>query len=275
MHHSPLALSDSSCPAFPAALSWAGALLVALMLAGCGGGGSESPTPTPEPIPEPTPTPQPGPTATLAAVQGIWQSAAGGASSTSAIVLPDGGLWAVQVSGTGASATTRVLKATLAVQGSGYSATGKSYTLGGNTSAPATVPVVASVVEKTSLSVRTGTDASAETLVLAWQARYDTSASLAGFAGAWSATLGPGTVHWNIDDQGRISGTRTTGCTYTGQLALRPERKAVVDALVQEDCAGTRTQLGGVATINPDTDRMSMVMTTANETQAVLLGLAR
>ena len=239
-----------------------------MLLAGCGGGGSE-----PEPTPEPTP--EPGPTPTLTAAQGIWQSAAGGATSTSAIVLPDGGLWAVQISGTGASTTTRVLKARLTVQGSGYSATGKSYTLGGSTSAPATVAVAASVVEKTSLNVRTGVDAGAETLTLAWQARYDTPASLAGFAGAWSATLGPGMVRWNIDDQGRISGTRTTGCTYTGQLALRPERKAVVDALVQEDCAGVRIPLEGVATINPDSRSLSMVMTTPDEAQAVVLGLAR
>ena len=243
-------------------------LLAALLLAGCGGGSSD-------PEPPSAPTPQPGPTPTLAAVQGIWQSATGGATSTSAIVLPDGGFWAVQVSGTGASTTTRVLKARLTVQGSGYSATGKSYTLGGSTSAPATVAVAASVVEKTSLNVRTGVDAGGETLALAWQARYDTPASLAGFAGAWSATLGPGMVRWNIDDQGRISGTRTTGCTYTGQLALRPERKAVVDALVQEDCAGVRIPLEGVATINPDSGRMSMVLTTPDEAQAVVLGLAR
>ena len=244
------------------------ALLAAVLLAGCGSSDSVPPD-TPEPGPTPAPTP------TLAALQGLWQSTAGDAVSTSAIVLPDGNLWAVQVHGTGASTTTRVLKARLTVQGSGYSATGKSYTLGGSTSAPATVAVAASGVEKTSLNVRTGVDAGAETLTLAWQARYDTPASLAGFAGAWSATLGPGMVRWNIDDQGRISGTRTTGCTYTGQLALRPERKAVVDALVQEDCAGVRIPLEGVATINPDSGRMSMVLTTPDEAQAVVLGLAR
>ena len=239
-----------------------------MLLAGCGGGSSD-------PEPPSAPTPQPGPTPTLAAVQGIWQSATGGATSTSAIVLPDGGFWAVQVSGTGASTTTRVLRASLAVQGTGYSATGKIYTLGGSTSAPATAPVAASVVEKTSLSVRVGADAGDESLSLAWQGRYDTSASLAGFAGSWSATLGPGTVHWSMDEQGRITGSRTTGCTYTGQLALRPERKAVVDVSVQEDCAGARTQLDGVATLQSESGRLSMVMTTADESQAVLLALAR
>ena len=244
------------------------ALLAAVLLAGCGSSDSVPPD-TPEPGPTPAPTP------TLAALQGLWQSTAGDAVSTSAIVLPDGNLWAVQVHGTGASTTTRVLRASLAVQGTGYSATGKIYTLGGSTSAPATAPVAASVVEKTSLSVRVGADAGDESLSLAWQGRYDTSASLAGFAGSWSATLGPGTVHWSMDEQGRITGSRTTGCTYTGQLALRPERKAVVDALVQEDCAGVRTQLNGVATLNSESGRMSMVMTTADENQAVVLGLAR
>lgn len=266
MHRSSLSLSRPFSPALPAASPWASALLAALLLAGCGGGGSDTPPPV---APEPVPTP------TLAALQGIWQSAAGDATSTSAIVLPDGHLWAVQVSGTGASTTTRVLKATLAVQGNGYNATGKSYTLGGSTSAPATVPVAASVVEKTRLDVRVGAEASAQTLSLAWQGRYDTSASLAGFAGAWSATLGPGTVRWNIDGQGGITGLRTTGCTYTGQLALRPEGKAVVDATMQEDCAGVRTALGGVATLQSESGRLSMVLTTADEAQAVVLGLAR
>lgn len=268
MLHSSLSVSFTRplSPVRPVTSPWVCALLSALLLAGCGGNVSETAPPV---TPEPTPTP------TLAALQGIWQSAAGDATSTSAIVLPDGHLWAVQVNGTGASTTTRVLKATLAVQGNGYNATGKSYTLGGSTSAPATVPVAASVVEKTRLDVRVGAEASTQTLSLAWQSRYDTSASLAGFAGAWSATVGPGTVRWSIDEQGRVTGLRTTGCTYTGQLALRPERKAVVDVSVQEDCAGARTQLDGVATLQPELGRLSMVMTTADEAQAVVLGLLR
>ena len=61
-------------------------------------------------------------------------------------MLPDGGLWAVQTSSDGAS--TQVIKATLAVQGNDYSATGKRYTLGaGNAGAPTTVVVAASVAE--------------------------------------------------------------------------------------------------------------------------------
>ena len=48
-----------------------------------------------------------------------------------------------------------------------------------------------------------------------------------------------------------------------------------VPALVLEDCAGARTQLNGIATLNPDTGRLSMVLTTADDSQAVLLALGR
>lgn len=247
------------------------ALLAAALLAACGGGGSDAPTPDPVPTPDPTPV------ATLSAAQGIWQSAPGSATGTSAIVLPDGHLWAVNVMGSGASSVTQVLKATFSVQGAKYIANGKIYTLGGAASSSAVVdlPVSASVVEKNTLTVHVGPEAGMPPLTLSWQSRYDTSASLAGFAGEWNGTIGAGTVRWNIDPAGRIAGTRTTGCTYTGQLALRTERKAVVDTQLQEDCAGTRTQLAGVATLNPENGRLSMVMTTSDETQAVLLSLAR
>lgn len=222
--------------------------------------------------------------AMLSAAQGIWQSAPGSASNTSAIVLPDGALWAVLHQGEGASATTQVLKANLSVQGGSYTVAGKSYTLGSTLSAPVILPAVtATVVEKTSLVAQlgpvppagTGTAPAAETVSLTWQARYDTSTRLADLAGAWSATLGPGMVNWNMDTQGRIAGTRTTGCTYTGQLSLRPEAKAVVDVAVLEDCAGTQLQFNGVGTPQAEGNRLTLVMATPDEAQAVLIPLGR
>ena len=275
-----------SSPVSPSAFThrnahpWACALVAAALLAGCGGGDGDA---TPPATPNPPPTPAPSPT--LSQAQGIWQSAAGASTTVSAIVLPDGVLWAVLVNGAGASAstTTRVLKATLSAQGSGYSATGKSYTLGGGASAPGSVPVAASVLEKSALEVRVGTGAGAESLALAWQVRYDSPAQLADLAGNWSATVGPGVVSLTVDAQGRITGSRTTGCTYSGQLSLRTERKAVVDAQLQEDCAGARVQLSGVATAQAAFTtatgtvpaQLNMVLTTADEAQAVLLALQR
>lgn len=263
---------------------WAGAFLGAALLAGCGGDASTlAPTPA-------DPTPAPVPTPTLSQTQGIWQStagAAGAATTVSALVLPDGQLWAVLANGTGASASasTQVLKATLAVQGSGYSATGKRFALDGGASAVTSVPVGVSVKEKDTLSLQLGAGTTAETKTLVWQPRYETPVQLSELAGNWSATLGAGTVRWAVDGQGGITGTRTTGCTYSGQFGLRPERKAVVEVQVQEDCDGVRVQFSGVGTLQPVVatstgtaavpGRLNLVLTTADEKQAVLLGMQR
>ena len=244
-----------------------GAALAATLLAGCGGGGDATPPLEPPPAPVPT----------LSQAQGIWQSAAGASTTVSALVLPDGQMWAVLTSGTGASASTRVGEATLAVKDSGYIATGKRFTLGGDASAVSSVAVDARVAEKATMDLNLGTGAEAQALALAWQPRYDTPVQLGDLAGNWNATLGAGVVRWSIDAQGAITGSRTTGCTYTGQLSVRSEKKAVVDAQVLEDCAGARTQLDGVATLQAGTvpTRLSLVLTTQDEAQAVLLGMVR
>ncbi len=249
-----------------------GALLGVALLAGCGGGGGDTALPA-----DPEPNPSPAPALTLSQAQGIWQSAAGASTTVSAIVLPDGQMWAVLGDGAGASATTRVLKATLAVQEGRYSATGQHFTLtlGDDASTVTSVAVAARVAEKATLDLNLGAGAEAQSLALAWQARYDTPAQLSTLVGNWSATVGAGVVRWAVDAQGAITGLRTTGCVYTGQLGLRPERKAVVDVQVLEDCAGVRVQLNGVATVQASTDQFSAVLTTADGAQAVLLGLRR
>ncbi len=272
-------LSSSSTLTYCVVRPVTSALLVAAaLLAGCGDGGDDATSPaTPNPPPAPAPTPA------LSQAQGIWQSAAGAATAASAIVLPDGQLWAVLVNGAGVSSTTRVLKASLAAQGSHYSAAAQSYTQGSGASAPGSVPVAASVVDKGALEVRVGTGTGAESLALALQARYDSPTQLADLVGNWSAAVGPGVVRLAVDAQGRITGSRTTGCTYTGQLSLRAERKTVVDAQLQEDCVGARVQVSGVATAQAAATtatgtvpaQLSMVLTTADETQAVVLALQR
>lgn len=206
------------------------------------------------------------PTTTL---QGLWQSPAGASPAISAIVLPDGQLWAVVAEGS----TIRVLRAGLAGQASNYSGSGKSYLLG--TSTVTSGSVTASVVEKSSLTgaITPNGDAS-EPFSLAYQARYDTAATLAQFAGAWRDVQGPGAQNWNIAANGALTGTRTTGCTYVGQLTERAERKAVVDVSMTEDCAGNRVRLLGVATLNT-TSGISMVVATENESAAVALTLSR
>ncbi len=185
-------------------------------------------------------------------------------------MLPDGALWSVVTSGV----TTRLIKASLAVQGSSFAGSGKSFTLG-TTAVDSSITATASVVEKSTLSgnIASATAGLSEPFALAYQSRYDTAAALADFAGSWKATLGPGTVNWTIGASGNLSGTRTTGCTYTGQISLRTERKAVTDAAVLEDCAGAKTQFNGVAVKTADGKAITLLMTTAGDAQAVLLAL--
>ena len=185
----------------------------------------------------------------------------------SAVALPDGKLWALISD----ASSMRVIKGSFAVQGNAYLASGKSFTLGTTTSS--STSLTATVLAKTSLSGVISTGSLTENYSLAYQSRYDTAATLADFAGAWSATLGPGTVNWTIGATGALTGTRTTGCTYTGQLSLRAEQKAVVDAVVSETCAGAVTQLSGVAVKSEDKASITMMMTNADESAAVAVNL--
>lgn len=206
-----------------------------------------------------------------AALQGIWQSPAGAASTLSTIALPDGKLWTI-ISNAG---VTRLAKVSLSPQAAGFGGSGKSYTLGSSAaSSSVNATAMVSVVAKTSLTgTLTASGAQPEAFAMAYQTRYDTPAVLSEFAGTWQATLGPGIVNWTIGSTGVLSGTRTTGCTYSGQLSLRAEQKAVVDASVAENCAGAVQQFSGVAVKSADSKGITLLMTSAADTEAVLLAL--
>jgi len=235
------------------------ASVLALSLVACGG----------SPSSDPAPTPTPTPTLSVSSLQGIWRSPAGAASTLSAVALPDGKAWALVSD----ASSTRVIKGSFAVQGNAYLASGKSFTLG--TTTTSSTSLTATVLEKTSLSGVISASGLTENYSLAYQSRYDTAATLADFAGVWSATLGPGVVNWTLGSTGAITGTRTTGCTYAGQLSLRAELKAVVDVAVAENCAGVITQLAGVAVKSEDLTGVNMLLTNADDSAAVALNLVK
>jgi hypothetical protein len=228
---------------------------LSLGLAACGGSSSSEETPT------------------LTTLQGLWRSPAGTADTMSAIVLPDGKVWALDSKG----GSTRMIKSSFTVQDGAYSASGKSYTLG--TGASSSLSMTASAVEKFSMTgainQRGGSGTQSENFNLTYQSRYETAARLADFAGTWRAALGPGTVNWSVGPSGVIDGTRTTGCTYSGQLTLREEKRAVVDVTLTERCAATETPLNGVVVMSEDRSNLVMLLTTNDESAAVALNLVR
>ncbi|MEI6600190.1 MAG: hypothetical protein WCN21_06935 [Comamonadaceae bacterium] len=230
---------------------------LAASLLGCGGSPASAPVPV-APVAVPLST---------SLLQGIWRSPSGAASTLSAVVLPNGAMWALISN----ASSTRVLKANFEGQLQGFVGSGKSFTLGTATSSA--ISLTATVVEASSLTGAFSAGTQSENFSMAYQPRYASAAQLVDFAGAWSEVVGPGTVNWSISDQGVITGTRTTGCTYTGALNLRTERKAVVDVAVTENCAGAVTLLNGIAVKSEDKLAVTMLMTNKDETAAVALSL--
>ena len=226
-------------------------------LMACGGGGD-----TPDPV---SPSPSPSPSNVTA--QGLWQSSEGAATTISTLVTDNGQVWSV-LSNAG---ITRLVKTNLAASSTGFTSAGKAFVLG--TTTVDAVTLNAAAVAKSSLKGNISSTTQTEPFSLAYQTRYETRATLIDFAGVtWSATLGSGTVNWSISSSGVITGTRTTGCTYVGQISLRAETKAVADVVVTESCPAV-TQLTGVAVKTTDNTGITIMLTTTENTQAVLLGL--
>jgi hypothetical protein len=236
---------------------------VALALAACGGGGDDTP---PAPV---------APSTT--ALQGLWQSTATGSVTSAAMVLPDGRMWLVTTDTTNSPASTRLVKARLVgTAGSAiFSGTGTRHFVDRDSALPIGVTVSANVVEKATLNGGISGITVSEGYNLAYLSRYDTPAVLADHAGTWTATLGPGVVTWAVNASGALSGTRTTGCTYTGQISLRPEQKALVEVAIAENCAGSLTTLSGVGALSADKGRLSLFLTSAGEASAAVISLAR
>jgi len=265
-----LTFSQPSVAGLRSPVSTLAAVLAAALMSACGGGGGGTAPATDQEV---KPNPGPTPVQSVAALQGIWQSPSGAAATSFTIVLPDGQLWSVISSTSGATTTTPMVKASLSAQTSSFAGSGKSYTLG--TSTVDTVSATATVVKKNSLSGTMTGNGQSEPFALAYQARYDTAAVLADFVGSWSATLGPGVVNWTVGSTGALTGTRTTGCTYTGQISLRAENKAVVNVAIAETCVGSVTQLTGVGALSSGKTLLGLVMTTAGEDSGVAVSLVR
>ena len=178
---------------------------------------------------------------------GFWEGTFGDLTA-GAVVLGDGTAWVV-VNGT----VPRVVKATLAVNGGMLSGTGLGYSVGTTTTAP--VAMTASLDSAKLKGSLTGAKREAYEFNAANASVYATAATLGSFAKTWSGVNSGRTMAWTFSSTGALTGSSvTTGCSYTGQLALRNEAKAVVDAQVVETCPGVSSTVtyNGIAYINKD-----------------------
>lgn len=178
---------------------------------------------------------------------GFWEGTFGDLTA-GAVVLGDGTAWVV-VNGT----VPRVVKATLAVNGGMLSGTGLGYSVGTTTTAP--VAMTASLDSAKLKGSLTGAKREVYEFSAANASVYATAATLGSFAKTWSGVNSGRTMAWTFSSTGALTGSSvTTGCSYTGQLALRSEAKAVVNAQVVETCPGVSSTVtyNGIAYINKD-----------------------
>lgn len=236
---------------------------------GSGGGSTDVATLAP---PLTSPTTASAAVQTLANAQGFWSATLSGTSSASAVILPNGQAWVVYQAGSTVSA---LAQATLSLNGSTYSSSGKYYSLPAGAvqdysfSGSLTAGNTGSLAS--SITVGSGTPTA---VTWTYNKAYETPASQSSVQGRWSGIQGADSLLWDLDAAGKLAGTSTTGCTYSGTITPNSNPVAVLDVAIIESCAGTSQNLAGMATLNADKTRLSLAYTTAADTQGgvVLLG---
>ena len=238
-----------------------------LFLAACGGGGGDGGT-TPPPANNTPVVPT-----SLEQVQGFWSGPLDTGTVIQAVILRNGEMWAtVQGGGTIQSAG----KAQGVVVATGVRATGVLTNLQPATSQALTVEAT-SVAPKATLTGTVTAPAPAKPANWTYNARYDTPLPVADFAGRWTGTAGGQTVSatWNITAAGALTGTSSTGCTYTGTLAPQSPAVAVVSVSVAENCAGTSQTYTGIATMNEPRTQTSFILAFASGAQVTFLAMQK
>lgn len=237
-------------------------VVLSATLIACGGGGSAD-------VAASTPVP----VSTLSNIQGFWNSTLSGTSSASAVILPNGQTWVVYET---AGTVTALAQASLSLNGATYSSSGKYYSLPGGVvqdySLSGSLPAGNTNDLNNSIRIGTGT---ATAMTWAYNKAYETAVSQSSVQGRWSGMLGANSVLWDFDAAGKLAGTSTTGCTYSGTLTLNATAVAVLDAAIMETCAGTTQSLTGIARLSADKSRISLAYTTTAGAQGGVVVLAK
>lgn len=256
------------------------AFTASLTLSACGGG---SDTTTANPAPSPVPT---TPTSTSSLTQGRWASTGLNPAYTAIMVPATTGantpavdtVWALAQD----ASTLVKLKVNGAVQTAG-AVTGNVYTLG--TSSLSAVSGGSYTIQATATTGAStpGQQMSIQPL-LGTTALFDrtdvmsTALTAAQANGKWQANLGAATVNWTVQSAAtginNLSGTGTTGCTYSGQSTV-VATQSLYKVQFTETCSGGTTPVtqtfAGIGTLNADNTRLTVVATNEAETRAAAL----
>lgn len=234
---------------------------LAASLAACGSSGSDAPAPAPAPAPAAPPA---------AATQGFWSGSIDGQTTVSAVYLPEGTVMTLMQTG----AQTTLVVGTAAVSQPTFSVSGRSYNLFAGTSAAYSAG--GTVTPKSTLSF-SGSGLTPP-YTLSYNAAYEVPANLADVTGRWQAAFSGGTLTLtlNVAATGSVSGSNSSGCSYTGSMAPHAGGIAVFDLSLTETCPSTpATTLSGIATLNTAKTVLSAALATASQTSGAAFQATR
>lgn len=232
-------------------------LTSAVLLAACGGGGGGGGGDSPAP----------GNTTDINGLQGRWATASGATPGYTAIIVPAG-------DGTSATAwilaqdASRLVKATA---GNTQGATGKSYDLANPANAAADIGA-GGYIANLSASPKsvTFTNVLGTTLTLSQSDSLSGMATNVDAAGTWKTSAGAVDVTWTLTDSGAMSGSSTSGCTYSGNTTT-PTSVKLYQVSFSETCNGSATAFAGIATLNTEKSRLTVTATTTGDAKGTAL----
>ena len=208
----------------------------------------------------------------VAQLQGRWVTGTGVTPGYTTLILPpQAGSATAWVLAQDAGSLTRLSLAggaALSVSGKSYSLTGAA--LGQPVSTGASAAANLTAVPKT--LTFSNLSASTSPIALSLSDGLTGAPPQADVSGNWSASAGNGAqeVNWSLNASGTISGSSTTGCVWSGTLLARVDAR-LYNASMTENCAGTINQFSGVATVNADKSRLTVVGTLIDESRALVL----
>lgn len=213
-----------------------------------------------------------------AVVQGFWSGSVttgpDSATKATAVVTPALTAWVVFDNGTTVTGLAKVALSAAAASNTEVSAQGSgSYFKLGTTLSKQAVALSATATTSGAFSGTLGTS------TWAWQsnASYKTAALASDLVANWTGTAAGKAVsyNWTVDGNGALSGSSTTGCSYSGTVKPNAAGVAVFDVLVTEACSGVTKTLTGIATLTSAKSALAVAYTTTGDAEGSVLQLTK
>lgn len=254
-------------------------MVAASVLAGCGGSGGGGGTPAPVGTTPPAPSPPPAPVG----IEGLYRGVIPGNRTINAYFLDDGRYYVIYSVANDPSLISGLMEGSGTDNNGSYSSSNlKDFSVERVPTRDGSLS--ATYVTKQSFNGTVSYSNVAFPSVSLIGSSFDpytnNLASISGnYTGAIAESRGNGAdaASLVVLSTGRFTGRSSIGCTFTGDMTVRPRGNALALTLNMgpAPCASPNLVATGIATFNPATGRLVMATTTADRSNAVLFGGGR